>query len=550
MPTDIVVAHLEPYDLARPAWAPWQVWAEDGHVQVRDKATDTVYGIALPPSGLDGLQAAPVSTVPAVRSGDWWRVRLGKERADVLTSWLDRAGEERPPVGAVAVAGDRWAVAVNHPLDADRCRILVGAGTDVQRVLSLDMETARSIAGIAHGVDGDIVIVDNYLHVCRSLSASTGSVRWSFGTPRTPGSDDGYLSSPSECVVAGSRILVASEMTGVVVVLDSAGRQVTALRPEDIPELPKTPTGMVALEKDHVVLTDAHSGLLHVLCRTAQGWRCRRLVTDQQASPVGGLSFPRGLAAHGDTLFVADTAHQRIAALSVTHRRIVDVLQIGGWPRTLAVTRDGLLVADGLGSRLLRVELPAEPGEPVFSGARVSVVDVVDDGRRVALADPHHLVAAGQGALYWLVDSDLDDVLLIDTTGRVRRRWSTSAAGAAYALSDPHQVHVLDDGILVIDTNNNRILWADPLLDEATLVTGGLTRPRFVVPHAEGWLVSDHSGRLSAFTAQWQPKGHYGIRPDGSECRVHLDDPPRGLLAHDGAVYATDWERGLVYRMA
>jgi DNA-binding beta-propeller fold protein YncE len=522
---------------------------DDGCIHVRDKATDTVYSMTLPPAP-DRLDDAPLRPVPAPGSGDWWRVRLGAERADVLSSWLDRAGPERPPVGAVAVKADRWLVAVNHPLDADRCRILVGSGTDVERVLSLDLDTARSIAGIAWGVAGDIVIVDNYLHVCRSLCASTGSIGWSFGSPRTPGSADGLLSSPSECVVGGSQILVVNEMTGVLVILDGSGHHVTTLSAENVGGLPKTPTGAVALADDHVLLTDAHSGLLHSLRRTSTGWRCLSLVTDQEPSPVGGLSFPRGLAAQGDTMFVADTANQRVAALSISRGRIVDVLQIGGWPRTLAVTQDGLLVADGLGSRLIRVQLGAEPGELVFAGAVVSVLEVSDDGRRLALADPHHLVPAGQGPCYWLVDSDLDDVLLVDTTGRVHRRWSTSAAGAAYALSDPHQVHVLEKGILVIDTNNNRILWADSLLERAELVTAALTRPRFVVPYRDGWLVSDHSGRLSVFTADWELEGHYGIRPDGSDRRVHLDDPPRGLLAHDGAIYATDWERGLVYRLA
>ncbi|MFG2348681.1 NHL repeat-containing protein [Streptomyces phaeochromogenes] len=545
MSSEIVAARLEPHGNGQPAWAPWQTWADGTYIYVHDKATCTVHGAKISAA----LRGAPLTVRPTEGPGPWWRDRLGKPAADALEKWLDARGSERPPVGAVTIGPKGWLVAVNHPLDADHCRIVVGDDTGISRTLVLPLETARSIAGIAWGPNDDIVVVDNYLHVCVSLSAS-GAVRWSFGAPRTPGPDDELLSSPSECLVIGAETWVINEMSGTITLLDRAGQRLSVLR-RDAPGLdllPKTPTGAVALSDDQVVVTDAHSGLLHTLSRGPEGWRCRTLVTNQHASPVGGLSFPRGLAARGDTLLVADTANQRVAALSIGKRTIVDVLHIGGWPRTLAVSKDGLLVADGLGSRLVRVELADDSGGPVLADARVTDLVLTYEERPVTLEDPHHLVAAGADR-YWLTDSDLNDVLLLDTTGRIHRRWSASPAGAAYPLSDPHQVEPVDGGILVVDTNNDRILYADEGLAEASVVAIALTRPRFIVRYGDGWLVSDHTGRLAAFTAHWEQEGSFTIRPEGLERSVHLDDPPRGLLAHQGAVYATDWERGLVYRI-
>ncbi|WP_411139259.1 hypothetical protein [Streptomyces sp. C10] len=545
MSSEIVAAHLEPHGSGQPAWAPWQTWTDDKDIYVHDKATRTVHRTGVSAS----LGGSPLTLRRAAGPGPWWQARLRTPAANALQEWLDATAGERPPVGAVAAAAKGWLAAINHPLDAGHCRIIVGSDSGVDRTLVLPLETARSIAGIAWGTDNDILIVDNYLHMCRSLSAS-GAVRWSFGTPRTPGADDDLLSSPSECLIVGAQIWVTNEMSGNITVLCGAGERQTVLR-RDTPglgELPKTPTGAVALDGDAVLVTDAHSGLLHAMSRRPAGWQCRTLETDQQASPVGGLSFPRGLAAREGTLLVADTAHQRVAALSIGDRTIVDVLHIGGWPRTLAVSGNGLLVADGLGSRVVRVDLADHPGGPVFARARVTDLALSYEGRPVALEDPHHLVAAGADR-YWLTDSDLNDVLLLDTTGHVHRRWSTSPAGAALSLSDPHQVEPVDGGILVVDTNNDRILYADDSLDQASVVTSVLTRPRFIVRRGDGWLVSDHTCRLASFTANWEHEGSFTIRPEGMGRSVHLDDPPRGLLAHQGAIYATDWERGLVYRI-
>lgn len=543
MSSEIVAAHLEPYGTGRPAWAPWQTWADDRNVYVHDKATRTVHRAGVSAA----LGDTPLTLLPAADPGRWWQARLGAPAANALQEWLDTTAGEELSVGAVTVASKGWLAAINHPLDADHCRIVVGNASGVDRTLVLPLETARSIAGIAWGTDNDILIVDNDLHMCRSLSAS-GAVRWSFGTPRTPGADDELLSSPSECLVVSAQIWVTNEMSGNITVLSGSGELLTVLR-RDTPglgELPKTPTGAIALGGNAVLVTDAHSGLLHAVSRGPEGWQCRTLKTNQQASPVGGLSFPRGLAARGGTLLVADTAHQRVVALSIGDHTIIDVLHIGGWPRALAVSGDGLLVADGLGSRLVHVDLADHSGGLVFARARVTDLALSHEGRIVALEDPHHLVAAGADR-YWLTDSDLNDVLLLDTTGHVHRRWNTSPAGAALSLSDPHQVEPVDGGILVVDTNNGRILYADEALDQASVLISGLTRPRFIVGHGGGWLVSDHTGRLAAFTADWEQEGSFTIRPEGMECSVHLDDPPRGLLAHQGAVYAADWERGLVY---
>ncbi|MFE2400246.1 NHL repeat-containing protein [Streptomyces rubiginosohelvolus] len=425
----------------------------------------------------------------------------------------------------------------------------MGGATGIDRTLVLPLETARSIAGIAWGPDDDIILVDNYLHVCVSLSGS-GSVRWSFGTPRTPGAEDGLLSSPSDCLVGGREIWVVNEMSGTITVLNAAGELLTVLRrdTDGLSELPRTPTGAAALGSSGVLVTDAHSGLLHLVSKDLGGWRCRGVDTDQHPSPVGTLSFPRGLAARDKMLFVADTANQRVAALGIGEREVLDTLHIGGWPRTLAVAGDGLLVADGLGGRLVHVGLTGHAEERVFAGARITDLVLTHEGWPVPLGDPHHLAAAGTDR-YWLTDSDLDDVLLLDTTGRVHRRWSTSPAAVTHPLSDPHQVEPVTGGILVVDTNNDRILYADDNLEEVSVVATAFTRPRFIVRHGDGWLVSDHTGRLDAFTASWEREGSFTLRPEGMDRSVHLDDPPRGLLAHRGAVFATDWERGLVYRI-
>ncbi|MFD4794884.1 NHL repeat-containing protein [Streptomyces anulatus] len=455
---------------------------------------------------------------------------------------------------------DQWVAAVNHPLDSGPCRLVFGRGAEVERVLTLALETARSIAGLAWKSDGDVVLADNYLHVCRAL-AGDGTARWSFGSERCPGRDDTLLSSPSDCVVTGRHILILNEMSGTITVLDNAGRLQETLRRglPGLSALPLTPTGGTALTDSLTVLTDAHSGLLHSLRRDSTGWHCRTLTTDQQASLVGQLSFPRGLAARRRTLFVADTAHERIAAISIDDGGLIDTLHIGGWPRALTVTERGLLVADGLGSRIVRVDLADAEDETkggpagnrtVLAGSQISELPLTDlTGAPVHLRDPHHLAAAGAGR-YWLVDSDLDDVLLLDSEGRVHLRWSTSPAGSRFRLADPHQVLPVGDALLVVDTNNHRILRADALLQDVTVVRDRLTRPRFIVSHRDGWLVSDHSGTLAAFDENWDSQGAYAIRPAGWEHSVHLDDPLRALISHEGSVYATDWERGLVYRIS
>lgn len=533
----LVRARLVPAGTTEPAWSPWHVWVRGRTVRVHDVAASAVLEADVP----GGSDVTALALREVARDVPWWEVALGRPAPVALREILARR-EERPVVGAVAVDGEQWTVAVNHATDSGPCRLVSGRGPDVVGVTVLDMDVVRCVDGVV-AVPGGWVLVDAYFHVARRLT-SDGTPVWSFGVDRSPGDADDRLSSPAACTVLGDDVLVVSEMSGRLTVLglDGALRAVHG-GPDAGPGWPRTPTSVSAVGEDHVVVADPHGGSVHLLTRTTDGWRARELATGRTASTRGPLAFPRALLPLGDGFAVADTANGRVVAVEHGAGRITGEVRVGGWPRALATCPGGLLVADGLGSRVLRL---------TFGDDGLEDADVVEqrvttaDGEPVDLDDPHHLESDGAGG-FWLVDSELDDVLHVGPDGCVTARWTTSPAGAT-RLRDPHQVVQQHDGSLVVlDTNNDRVLVASAGLDAVEVVVDDVRRPRCAVRTSGGWLVAEHSGHIVAFDEGWQRLGAYVLRPEGQAEHVDMGDPPRSMVAHAGRVLVADWQRGVVY---
>jgi hypothetical protein len=339
-------------------------------------------------------------------------------------------------------------------------------------------------------------------------------------------------------------------------VLDRHGVLQSVLRPASpvAADGPQSPTAITAVGEAGAVVTDGHAGRLFALTRSPAGWTSAEWASNQSTPRTGPLRFPRGIVADGDTLFIADTGNNRVVAWDLLQDRPAGERRVGGWPRSLATFEDGLLIAEGLGRRIVRLGRIKEPGATaadVFAPGPAQPITVRgEQDRPIAFADPHHVEDAGDGQ-FWLVDSDLNDVLLVDRAGRVRARWLGSPVGREFPLHDPHQALSLGPGgdAVVVDTNNGRILQVDRALTKAVPLTDSLTRPRHITAVAGGWLLSDHSSRLTLFDHGWAPCGSFVIRADGEQRHVYLDDPPRCLTAHGGFVYVPDWQRGVIYRI-
>lgn len=536
----LVPAGLVLPESCAPAWSPWQLWVKGDGLHVHDVATGSLLVLSSGPP--DGRW----ETVRRSDAEPWWLRRLaGRHLLDELRHRLahDLSPSE---VGAVAVHEDGWVIAVNDPLEEAPVRLLEGDHSGGAWERPLPRATARSVVGLVVLPDGDVVLADNSLHVVRRLRG-TDTV-WTVGRERQPGPGPGRLSSPSGCAFVDGHLLVPSEMSGDLAVLTLDGEVLEWRLGADSPARPERPTAVAAAGPGRAVVSDAHAGRLYALTAAPGGWQVEELLTDQTPSRTGPLAFPRALLLDEHGLVVADTGNGRLVAVDRLTGAVLSQVAVPGWPRAIAACGSALLVADGLSKRLLLLSRDSlAPHDLTGATSQVLALHTAG-GDEVALHDPHHIAPAG-GDDFWLVDSDLDDVLRFDLSGQVTVRWSTSPAGERFPLRDPHQVMPLPGAVLVVDTNNGRILRASDDLSECSVVVSGLARPRWVVQAGEGWLVSEHQGRVNAYGADWTPVAGFVVRPDAADVYLDMSDPPRCLLLSDGRLLMSDWQRGVVYDM-
>lgn len=545
LPHGIVSAVLEPWGSTAAAWSPWEVFLDGEGLVVRDVAGDRLLRM-----GGSGDAARNLIDLPRVEP--WWIQCLGLTEvpADVRLALED---QNRPAVFGAAARGrgGEWVLALNDPRDVRPARFFLGHGTCVMSVLEPGPRAARSVSGLAFGNEGEIVFVDNYLHVCRAVDRA-GRTLWSYGGPRLPGARHGRLSSPAAVALLGDLIVIANEMSGRLTMLKvERGNPRPVGPPAEWAGRIRTPTGLAALDHRRLVVTDGHGGRLFLFdVESSPEDAVVEWVTDQVSSTTGPLAFPRGMAMSGEVVLVADTANHRVVAMDVTTGRVVAERPVDGWPRALLPRPSDILVGEALRKQLgvvpvLRATSEAQDNDSPF--APIFLVDV--HGRSVSLGDPHHLEAGRDGA-YWLVDSDLNDVLRV-AGGRVLDRWAEAHAQSQWELDDPHQVHAApDDSLLVLDTGNGRILRSTARFGNVATIVEGLVRPRALAAFGSGWMVSHHTGQLLTFDRDWRPIGAWELRVEGAPRHVDFSDPPRSLLAFPGGVLVSDWQRGVLYNVA
>lgn len=518
----LVRAHLVPPDDYAPSWSPWQMYMHDGLLSAYDVGRGGWDSFEFDISRLS-LMTRDRNSQPS----EPWEQCIPPECRAIAMSRLKTLGSDAR-VGAFDARGDRWVLAVNDRTDSSECRLIIGGRVNAE-IVELSFKEFRSIAGVSLCNDQALVVVDNYRHIVARVGID-GIPQWIHGRALEPGVGEGRLFSPSDCVIIEDRVVVTNEMSGAITLLSlSTGAEIGSnlLSPHS------TPTGIIAFG-GLIIISDAHRGEMSVVEEVDGAWRRIPLQTPRPSSVVGNLSFPRSIVRDGGHLAIADTANGRVVWLT-SAGDIHHSLETGGWPRSLLATTDGLLVADGLGSRILRV----------VSAQDFEVVSLRSSTEPVTIEDPHHL--EGDDDDFWLVDSARNDLFKFDSIGELRMNWASSAAGVEHKLDDPHQILVDGDDLLVVDTNNDRVLRASKDLQKCAVVASGLSRPRFLVKSPGGWIVSDHRGLLHLYDEAWIHRHALVICPEDSKDYVNFSDPPRAMFSESGLLHVVDWERGVVY---
>jgi sugar lactone lactonase YvrE len=192
------------------------------------------------------------------------------------------------------------------------------------------------------------------------------------------------------------------------------------------------------------------------------------------------LSSPQGVAVAGDgTLYVADTANQRIRMIASSG--IITTLVSSGLnnPTALALTASGtLLIADRNSNRVLALAVGS-----ITTLAGTGIQGFSGDGGPATSAslDNPEGVAVGSDGRIWIADSHNQRIRVIATDGTIGTAAGTGVAGysgdgapaTAARLSLPRGVSVLGDGTVVFADSNNQRLRAISSNGVISTVAGG-----------------------------------------------------------------------------
>ena len=315
----------------------------------------------------------------------------------------------------------------------------------------------REPVGVQLLPSGNLLVVDGETACVIELDPRGRQMRV-FGRWRQPGLRDGRLCVPlSAARLADQRTIVADWRGHRLISYDPDG-QARGVLPATGRARLFAPAGVSVTPAGDLLV--AETGHRRVSRRTVQG--DLRWEYGPPVLPERTLSFPRSATPVGpDQVLVCDSYQERIVVLDARSgderwafgRDCAHGENSGmSIPRSATRSRAGVTcVADGLNGRALLLD----------AGGRIcrEIIKVRMGDRSVPLCDPHHVVMVDSGEVM-LVDSDLNQVLLLDQSDRVVMSWG--GAGGATALSDPHQARLLPDGgLLVADSGHHRIVEFD-----------------------------------------------------------------------------------------
>ena len=363
------------------------------------------------------------------------------------------------------------------------------------RLLWVLPETAIRIgcpSSICLSERGNLLVADDFQHVVLEIDRA-GRVVWRFGEVKNPAGDDQRLSG-ARCVrpLEGGRRLIADTGNHRILVVEG-DRCVGRIEFGDA-DL-RSPTFADRSPDGGYLICDTGNRRVVELdgeFRILRQWGTTLALRRR-------LSYPRSIELRGDRVLVADTGHDRLLEFGLGGGEPASVRVDAGlfWPRCARRTPSGsLLVADGRHSRILEI---AENGKILHELRTLRT----DPPR--ALRDPHDVHMLANGHLL-VVDSPEDLIAEVDWDGNVYR---VLGPETEIRLKDPHSVQLLHDGSLLIsDTGNHRILWVDRqgnVVRELDTLSSGheryrLSRPRYaeIGPGATLLIVDSGNNRVFA----------------------------------------------------
>lgn len=278
------------------------------------------------------------------------------------------------------VVGDTFVV--NLVIGAGRPGMLDGPGS----IACFDQP-----AGLALMPDGRLLVADRGNHALRSVDLATSVVTTIAGTGRRGAAESAgaavaeadplkqELRSPSDLLaLPDGSVLVAMAGAHQIWRLDRtrtrfaplAGLGSERIQDGELSEACFAQPSALAFEpRSHAVyIADAQASAVRVLdvhlgtVETLTGAGLFDFGLVDGAPPVGRMQYPRGLAIHGRTLYVADTLNRRVRALDLDFRELRTVKLEGVArhlhdPLAIRATPRSLYLVDTDAHRLLRIDL-------------------------------------------------------------------------------------------------------------------------------------------------------------------------------------------------
>jgi DNA-binding beta-propeller fold protein YncE len=235
----------------------------------------------------------------------------------------------------------------------------------------------------------------------------------------------------------------------------------------------------VADTENHAIrAVDLASGAVTTLAGT--GVQRLQPLTGSEPARTTALSSPWDLALTGRTLYIAmagthqiwalDLEAESVAPLAGTGREgLLDGPRLEAWfaqPSGLTLFGSKLYVADSEVSAVREIDLRAGSVRTIVGEDLFVFGDEDGEGELVRLQHPLG-ITAGNGALY-LADSYNNKIKRLDPETRQVTTWLGSGAvrgvegaGPEASFREPGGLFATESGLLIADTNNHRVAFAD-----------------------------------------------------------------------------------------
>lgn len=276
--------------------------------------------------------------------------------------------------------------------------------------------------------------------------------------------------------------------------------------------------GKLALDGRRLAIADSghHRVVVGTLDERGVQLRIERVIGDGTAGYRDGgtprFRHPQGLAFRGDTLFVADAGNHAVREISLPSGSARTIAGTGHQLRTqrdlaagalsspwdLCLVNDTLHVAMAGIHRLWSIHLGTGAAAP----ATGTGAEELHDGphAQAALAQPMGICVAGDALAF--ADSEASAIRLadLDPAGGVRTVVGTGlfdfgdvdGVGDVARLQHPQGIAASDDGrLLVCDSYNDSLRWADPASRRVATWVRGLHEPEGVALDARYAYVAD-----------------------------------------------------------